>query len=197
MTHTAINLILAYIPNATSVLCDEQTYCDMSRAYVDPLLIEKCNADVAQVHLKARNYPCPLCDSSFARKDTLRRYVMVRLCKLDLDVVANSRDQTCRRRLSKAAGGQKARDQGSEALERLIIICDPEAVVPTISRCCNWTFSPWTTGTVRVNGSGLRSLRSRKSLTISKHAAACCSLRPGRHTWHSAALEAWCSNTRG
>lgn len=25
------------------------------------------------VHLKARNFPCPLCDNSFARKDTLRR----------------------------------------------------------------------------------------------------------------------------
>ncbi|KAK5121465.1 hypothetical protein LTR85_005298 [Meristemomyces frigidus] len=27
------------------------------------------------VHLKARNFPCPLCNSSFARKDTLRRHV--------------------------------------------------------------------------------------------------------------------------
>ncbi|KAF2721580.1 hypothetical protein K431DRAFT_284727 [Polychaeton citri CBS 116435] len=27
------------------------------------------------VHVKAKNYSCPLCDSSFARKDTLRRHV--------------------------------------------------------------------------------------------------------------------------
>lgn len=29
-----------------------------------------------KVHLKARNYPCPQCDGAFARKDTLRRYVV-------------------------------------------------------------------------------------------------------------------------
>ncbi|KAF2217077.1 hypothetical protein CERZMDRAFT_32776, partial [Cercospora zeae-maydis SCOH1-5] len=37
------------------------------------------------VHLKARNFACPMCRNAFARKDTLRRYLPVIQLSLDQD----------------------------------------------------------------------------------------------------------------